>query len=260
MGKGLIFNIQRYSLHDGMGIRTIIFLKGCPLFCPWCSNPESQGLVKPIVWEKKGIKETLGKWMTVDEVLEEVLKDHIFFRTSKGGVTLSGGEPLLQIDFVKDLLKELKDLGIHTAMETTGCMDIKRIKTILPYLDQILFDLKFMNPEQAKSIIGADIHTIKENFKLAWLSKKTKVIPRIPLIPGFTSKEENLMEIIEFLKEFKVPEVHILPFHQYGNNKYEYLNREYTMKSKQTLTFEEITSIKNLFQHSGISANVDGLE
>lgn len=236
MTKGLIFNIQRYSVHDGSGIRTIVFLKGCPLFCPWCSNPESQGPVQPIEWLKNGKKEIIGNWMSVDEVTEEVLKDEMFYRTSTGGVTLSGGEALVQHDFIFELLRELKDHGIHTALETTGCTKPKVLEKLFPYLDQVLFDLKIMDNEQLKKTIGANLNYVKENFRMASTNSNVELIARVPLIPDHTTSVENLNQIMDFLYECRIETVHLLPFHQYGSNKYNYLGWKYSMEDAQILS------------------------
>ncbi|MDT2599980.1 glycyl-radical enzyme activating protein [Enterococcus hulanensis] len=260
MDQGLVFNIQRYSVHDGGGIRTLIFLKGCPLRCPWCSNPESRKKVEPTTWKKNGKTEQIGAWRSIDELLDEVLKDEIFYRTSGGGVTLSGGEVLMQSEFASAFLQELKKLGIHTAIETTGCFSVTRIKRLTPYVDQVLFDLKIMDRSEAKKVIGVDSETVRENFEYLLTQEQIQVIPRIPLIPEYTTNEKNIQQLIDFLTARKIGEVHLLPFHQYGSSKYDYLGREYRMKDVQTLTRTEIDTIKAKFERAGIRANIDGLE
>lgn len=260
MEKGLVFNIQRYSVHDGGGIRTLIFLKGCPLRCPWCSNPESRKKVEPTVWQKNGKSEKIGKWWSIDALLDEVLKDEIFYRTSGGGVTLSGGEVLMQPEFSREFLKELKQLGVHTAIETTGCFSVERLKSLAPYMDQVLFDLKIMDRSAAKNVIGLDPKTVQENFDFLLTQEQIQLTPRIPLIPNYTINEENIQQIIEFLLEREVKEVHLLPFHQYGSSKYDYLGWEYQMKEVTPLSQEKVASIKDKFEVVGITANIDGLE
>lgn len=273
--EGLIFNIQRYSIHDGSGIRTVIFFKGCPLYCPWCCNPESQSFLielskiksKCINCKKcsfsldecpSGAITQFGKYMTVKEILQEVKKDTVFYNTSKGGVTLSGGEVLSQADFAIELLKELKKLGINTAIETSGQGASKKILEMSKYLDLILFDLKIMNTKKAKEIIGADINLIKNNIRML-VEKGMNVIPRIPLIPEYTMNNENVKEIIDFVKELKLKEIHILPFHQYGSNKYEYVNKDYTMKEVKPPTKEEVNSIKGTLEKEGFKVSVGGM-
>ena len=279
MEKALIFNIQRYSLHDGGGIRTVIFFKGCPLTCPWCSNPESQSF-KPEVIRKQslcincssnscyecmrdanycptGALEVVGKEYTVNEVLEEVKKDITFYETTGGGVTLSGGESLSQGQFVIELLKELKKYGLNTAIETTGIGSTEIIDQMTDYLDTVLWDFKIMNNEKAKNVLNADIELMKRNFKKL-MTKNIKVIPRIPLIPGYTADEENLQKIIDFITRFNIKEVHILPFHQYGSSKYKALGREYGLTDLKPLRNEELEDIKNLIESKGIKAVIGG--
>ncbi|MDP4145016.1 MAG: [formate-C-acetyltransferase]-activating enzyme [Bacillota bacterium] len=273
--KGLIFNIQRYCIHDGEGIRTVIFFKGCPLHCPWCSNPESQNFeiekakleAKCIHCQKccndvdecpSGAIVEFGKYMTVEEVLEEVLKDSVFYNTSGGGVTLSGGEVLSQAYFAIELLKRLKSLGINTAIETCGEGSTEHLKEMAKYLDLILFDLKLMNIHKSKSILGADIELIKKNLlQLVQLNKK--VVPRIPLIPGYTLEDNNINEIIKFLKQLNLTEIHILPFHQYGSNKYEFLNKKYILKGVTPPSEAAINKVKQQMEAEGLKVVVGGL-
>lgn len=260
MQKGLVFNIQRYSIHDGGGIRTIVFLKGCPLACPWCSNPESRKAVEPVQWIKNGKKETIGEWKTSEEVVDEVLKDEIFYRTSGGGVTLSGGEVLMQHRFAKEVLEKLHYLGINTAIETTGCFEKERLEALLPFTDEVLFDIKILDPVQAKKVIGINLKHMKENFEMALQFPKVKVTPRIPLIPDYTATEENIERIIDYLEDFDITEVHLLPFHQYGSAKYDYLGWEYLLKDMEPLPREKINQIRKKFESHGFHAIVEGLE
>lgn len=257
--KGLVFNIQRYSIHDGTGIRTVVFFKGCPLKCPWCANPESRLAVKPTTWRKNGQVETIGKWLTVSEVVDEVMKDEVFFRTSGGGVTLSGGEVLMQSEFARLVLKELTDLGIHTALETTGCFPKEHLLSLAPYLNEVLFDLKIMIADRAKEVIGINVDVVKENFEAICSVPEITVIPRIPLIPDYTVDSENIGLIIDYLKMNNIKQVHLLPFHQYGSNKYEYLGWEYQMKDAKKLSAESLDLIYQTFKTQKISPVLDGL-
>lgn len=258
--EGLVFNVQRYSVHDGGGIRTIIFLKGCPLACPWCANPESRKAVKPTFWIKNGKKEKIGEWRKADDLVDEVMKDEIFFRTSGGGVTISGGEVLMQADFASKLLKEFHQLGVHTAIETTGAFPLDHIKKLAPYLNQVLFDLKIMNPNRAREVIGIDVSYVKENLEFLLVQEHIDVIPRVPLIPGYTTHIQNLEAIADYVKSLGIEEVHLLPFHQYGSSKYEYLGWNYTMKDVPTLSAAEIDNIKKIFEDKRVQTNIDGLE
>lgn len=277
--KALIFNIQRYSIHDGEGIRTIIFFKGCPLRCPWCANPESQSTKREIMRKDSlciscvsknafTCKETpefcptnalewVGQEMTLDEVIEEVKKDMVFYDSSGGGVTLSGGEVLLQGEFALELLKRLKSLGIHTAIETSGYGSWDILKQLSDYLDEILFDLKIMDDEEFKEIIKGDASLIKSNFSKL-VAKGANVIPRLPLIPTLTAEEANLLAVIDLLKKNKIATVHLLPFHQYGSSKYKATGREYGLENLRLLSQEEINHAKNLFEMNGFTVQIGG--
>lgn len=274
--KALIFNIQRYCIHDGEGIRTVVFFKGCPLHCPWCSNPESQSFeIEKVKIENKcihcravcpmdpvecpsGAVEVFGKEYTVDKVMDEVLKDSIFYNTSGGGVTLSGGEVLSQAPFAIELLKRLKMLGIDTSIETSGLGNTLLLKQMAEYLDTILFDIKIIDPEKAKSVLGVDISIIKTNLEILVKMRK-HVIPRIPLIPGYTMDDENIKGIVEFISSLGLKEVHILPFHQYGSGKYEFLKREYTLKGVEQLNEKDVEHIRKYIEKQGIKVIVGGL-
>jgi len=258
MEKGLIFNVQRHAVHDGSGIRTLVFLKGCPLACPWCCNPESRGPVSQTVWRKFGKEETIGKWSTAAELVSELEKDELFYRTSGGGVTFSGGEPLLQADFVLTCLKELNDLGIHTAIETTGCTDPKALKSLLPFLDLVLFDLKIMDDQANRNCIGINMANVRDNFSLV-LAAGVEVMPRFPLIPGYTITDENLNAVVQFLKHHQLSHIHLLPFHQYGRQKYDYLGWSYEMKEVDGLGDEKINQIKDYFKAHQIATVLYGL-
>lgn len=256
--KGLIFNIQRYSLNDGDGIRTIVFFKGCPLKCPWCSNPESQKMTIEYMKNRQNpnkLKE-VGKWYTVDEVMKEILKDQIFFNTSNGGVTLSGGEILAQGKFLEELLKELKENDINVVIETSGYGNKTVFKNILKYIDTILFDFKIVNDKMSKDVIGGEFSLIYENFLEA--IKSNYVIPRIPYIPSYTDSRENIDSILEILKKHNMKEIHLLPYHNYGEPKYELLNMDYELSEIKILEDEEINEIKEYIEKQGFDVLIGG--
>lgn len=279
LNTATIFNIQRYSLHDGGGVRTVIFFKGCPFTCPWCSNPESQSFQKEVMRKEvlcikcssssafkctrspencpTGALETIGIEYTVQKVINEVKKDLVFYETTEGGVTLSGGEALCQGEFCIELLKELKKLGINTAIETTGVANWDTLDKITELLDTVLWDFKIMNKEESEQILNLDVELMKYNFKKI-MDKNVKVIPRIPLIPGYTAREENMKQIIEYLCNFNINEVHILPFHQYGSSKYKALGREYKLDYLKLLSDKEIDNIIYLFNVRGIKTVLGG--
>lgn len=298
--KGIVFNIQRFSLHDGPGIRTIVFLKGCPLRCKWCSNPESQEL-KPVVTYRKsscnkcyecisacpqkaitptedGIKidrtkcdnllecvdscapgalKIEGREVTVDEVVEEVMKDEAFYRTSGGGITLSGGEILMQHSFAVAILKAIKEKGISTAIETTGYGNWNHLQTVLEYTDYVLYDLKHTDENMHKEGTGVGLSLILDNLTRVAESGKNLTV-RMPIIPEFNMNEKHILKAIEILKKLNRNEVHILPFHQFGKQKYEYLGREYELENLRTPTDEEMESIKQMFEENGINAFIGG--
>ena len=274
--KGLIFNIQRYSIHDGSGIRTIVFFKGCPLHCPWCCNPESQSydieLVKikercincrvcshnPIDCPSDAITE-FGKHMTVQDIIKEVEKDMPFYQTSEGGVRLSGGEVLSLAPFAIELLKELKKLGINTAIETSGQGAQENLLEMSKYLDTILFDLKIMDNEKALKVLGADMNVIKNNMTALVKINNTLVIPRVPLIPSYNMDKENIKAITKFVKESGLKEIHLLPFHQYGSKKYEYLQKEYKLKDLNPPSDQYVKRIKEYMEQQGLKVVVGGL-
>ena len=162
--KGRIFDIQRYSIHDGDGIRTIVFLKGCVLRCRWCCNPESQEYAIQTMMVQ-GKPKTIGRDVTVEEVMREVEKDSAYYRRSGGGLTLSGGESLCQPQFAKDLLRAAKEAGISTAMESMACAKYEVIESILPYLDQYLMDIKHMNPKKHEAFTGRSNELMLENAR-----------------------------------------------------------------------------------------------
>jgi len=272
---GYVFNIQRYSLHDGPGIRTLVFLKGCPLRCPWCSNPESQRLEPELAYNESkciGFKEcshcvkecpneairekedgraiiergacdecfrcvdvcpshairVFGKLMSVDEVLEVVEADSVFYARSGGGITLSGGEPLVQAAFACNLLQEAKRRRINTSMETCGLAEWKDLERACRNLDSILFDIKSMDPEKHRSFVGVSNERILENFD--HLRECFPDLPkrvRTPVIPGFNDTEKDILAILEFIQNRPGVEFELLAYHRLGRPKYCYLGRDY---------------------------------
>lgn len=207
--KGLIFDIKRDSSEDGPGIRTTVFFKGCPLSCIWCQNPEGKKLLpEPDVHGNQ-----IGTWYSIDELMYRLLQDKPFFETSGGGVTLSGGEATLQMEFASKLLQALKREGIHTALETSGFFPYLKFKEkMLPWLDLIYFDLKLIDETESKQYCGRSNKTVLENFTQLLADAQIPVIPRIPLIPGITTTEENLKGIAAFLKQHGVKSCALMPY------------------------------------------------
>ena len=227
--KGRIFDIQRYSIHDGNGIRTIVFLKGCVLRCRWCCNPESQNYaIETMIVQ--GEEKVIGQDVTVAEVMETVEKDRPYYRRSGGGLTLSGGESLCQPEFARDLLRAAYESGITTALESMGCASWEVIEGILPYLDQYLLDIKHMNPAKHKEYTGRSNELMLENARKIAESGMTELSIRVPVIPGFNDTENEIREIAEFTRSLgNVRRLHLLPYHRLGQDKYTGLGREYLM-------------------------------
>ncbi|HCR3981916.1 TPA: [formate-C-acetyltransferase]-activating enzyme [Kluyvera ascorbata] len=269
-----IFNIQRYSLNDGQGIRTVVFFKGCPHTCPWCANPESMSpRIETVRRESKclhcatclqdaeecpsGAWENIGRDVTLEELEREVLKDEVFFRASGGGVTLSGGEVLMQAEFAARLVQRLKQWGIRTAIETAGDTSPRRLLPLARECDEVLFDLKIMDTERARTVLNMNQPRVLENFRLL-LNEGIKVIPRLPLIPGFTLNRENVAQILAFLAPLPVDEVHLLPFHQYGEPKYALLDRAWVMAGIHAPEAEEIAPIQAMVEQAGYRVVIGG--
>ncbi len=300
MKKGLIFDIKRYAIHDGPGIRTTIFLKGCNLRCWWCHNPEGQ-LSKPeliykvnrcreckecielcpekaLFWDEHIIikrekcnlcgkcaencaneaLEIIGKEMNVEEVMREIEKDRVFYEESNGGVTFSGGEPLLQSDFLKALLKECKKRNIHTAIDTCGYAPYKVIDEISNYVDLFLYDIKIMDNEKHKKYTGMSNKSILENLK--YLAKKgANVEIRFPIIPGINDDENNINHFVSFLCSLHIiKNISILPYHKAGSEKYVKLNREYKMRNAESLSSEKTKKIKEILENYGFKVKIGG--
>ncbi|WP_333499624.1 [formate-C-acetyltransferase]-activating enzyme [Kluyvera sp. CHPC 1.2972] len=269
-----IFNIQRYSLNDGQGIRTVVFFKGCPHTCPWCANPESMSpKIETVRRESKclhcatclqdaeecpsGAWEHIGRDVTLESLEREVLKDDVFFRASGGGVTLSGGEVLMQAEFATRFLQRLKQWGIRTAIETAGDTSPRRLLPLAQACDEVLFDLKIMDCAQARQVLSMNQPRVLENFRLL-VAEGIKVIPRLPLIPGYTLNPENVAQILAFLAPLPVDEVHLLPFHQYGEPKYSLLDREWAMAGIKAPEPEEIAPIQAMVEQAGYRVVMGG--
>lgn len=227
--KGRIFDIQRYSIHDGPGIRTIVFLKGCVLRCRWCCNPESQSFDIETMMVQ-GRPKVSGWDTTVAEVMEEVERDSQYYRRSGGGLTLSGGESLCQPDFARALLAEAKRRGMTTAMESMGCAPYEVIDSILPYLDTYLMDIKHTNPKKHKEFTGRSNELMLENARKIAESKKTRLVIRVPVIPTFNDTPDEISAIAQFADKLPgVERIHLLPYHRLGTDKYDGLGRVYTL-------------------------------
>lgn len=284
---GTIFNIQKFSIHDGPGIRTTVFFKGCPLRCLWCHNPESQNpapemLVDPdkcthcgacravcpspekcifcgkcVVACVNGAREIAGRKYTVDEVVEIVMQDEVFYRQSGGGATLSGGEPLTQIDFAEELLRRLKENEIHTAVDTCGAVPFSALERAARYADLFLYDIKLMDDEKHKRFTGASNRLILENLRrLAAIRAHIHV--RMPIIEGVNADMGHIEKTIEFLNGLEIEQVSLLPYHDFASGKYKKLGRVYEGEKMAVPADERMEQFRLAFERAGYRAGIGG--
>lgn len=255
--KGLIFNIQKFSLNDGPGIRTVVFFKGCPLRCQWCANPESQSGRPELMTAAAGTKKiTVGTYQTVPEVLTEILKDKAFYDQSGGGVTFSGGEVLAQADFAIALAQAVKGQGIHLACETTGHAPFDVFKAFMPYFDLMYFDCKHWNPQVHLQGTGVTNDLILKNLRQA-LAANVPLKIRIPIIPDFNYSLDDAKHFGELFQELGVSEVELLPFHQFGLNKYQQLDRPYRLKDTPQLHGEDLLAFQATLAQYQVTAKIN---
>lgn len=255
--QGRIFDIQRFSIHDGPGIRTIVFLKGCVLRCRWCCNPESQEYkIQELV--RAGKTEIIGKDVTVSEIMEEIEKDAPYYERSGGGVTLSGGEALCQPDFAEALLKACHDHGINTAIETTGYAKREVLEKVIPNVDYVLMDIKHVDSKKHEAFTGKPNELILENAKyIAEMAQDMTV--RVPVIPTFNDTPEEIRAIAKFAAKLPgVMKLHLLPYHRLGRDKYTGLGREYTLDGIEPMPKEKINALYEAASESGLLVQVGG--
>jgi pyruvate formate lyase activating enzyme len=245
--KARIFNIQRFSLHDGAGIRTNVFFQGCNLRCAWCANPESQAVA-----DAPGARE----W-GVEELAGELVKDKPFFDKSGGGVTLTGGEPLLQADFVVALSRRLHELGVRVAVETAACVPPDAFQKVVAALDLIHIDLKHYDEEAHRRGVGVGLKQILENIRTA-LASGVPTVLRIPVIPGFSDAEADAHGFARLLTALGAGEVHLLPFHQMGESKYEKLGMAYAFAGKKQLHEEDLAALEAILKEAGLKVQIGG--
>ena len=265
--NGLIFSVKRYSIHDGPGIRVTFFMKGCPLNCLWCHNPEGISPFPETVNQKNkiGVKEfnnleEVGKYYSVEEVIEIVEKEKVFINQSKGGVTLSGGEPMLQIEFLVNVLKACKANGYHTAVDTSGYSSSENYQSIIPFTDLFLFDLKHLDDARHVELTGVSNVGIVENYKLLLNSGKD-IMVRIPVIPGYNDDQDHLERLKHFISETKTTSlkmINLLPFHRIGSSKYKRFNLPYRMGGVETPSKGKMKELKESFSQTGIRVKIGG--
>ena len=244
--KGIITEIQRFSVHDGPGIRTIVFLKGCPLRCKWCCNPETQVMDSQPILEA-GQSKIVGKVVSVAEIMEEVKKDSIYYRRSGGGITLSGGEVLAQPSFAKAILEACNTAGINTAIETSGFASFEAIEPLIPFVNLFLYDVKHVSDEK---------HRI---FTMKLSERNVPLIVRIPVIPTFNHTAEEIESITRYVASVKgVKEIHLLPYHRLGESKYQGLERNYEFHSIEPLPQEEMLKLLEIAKKTGLHCQIGG--
>ena len=226
--SGYIMQLQNMSVNDGEGIRTNIFLAGCPMACPWCSNPEGQSLINPMT-----------RIIKLDEVLTFVKKQMLFYRYSGGGVTFSGGEATVQAEFLRSMVNSFYDMGVSMALETCGAFAFPVVKDILVKLDTIFIDIKHMNPAKHKQWTGYDLKPILENI-CAIDTLPCNLVMRMPLIVGVNADQKNLEATLKFLRNnLSKPKIEFLPYHTYGEEKYKQLGKALPDINFRTPTQEE---------------------
>ncbi|MBA7651275.1 Choline trimethylamine-lyase activating enzyme [subsurface metagenome] len=293
--KGIIFDVKRYAIHDGPGIRTTVFLKGCPLQCQWCQNPEG---IEPgpeiFVRQKRCAEdcdacvsacpqgaiskdgnsieidrakcdfcgntalEIVGREVTVAEALVEMERDRVFFDESGGGITFSGGEPLMQLDFLLALLPEIKKRNIHVTLDTSGFVSFKDLERVSDQVDLFLYDLKIMDDEKHKEYTGVSNRIILENLRE--LTERGKpVAVRIPLISGVNDDDQSIQLLTEYLRSLKnIKQISLLPYHSGGCEKYRNLRKEDSLKTFQPPSGKRIDEIEKILIEAGFSVKTGG--
>jgi len=263
--KGTIFNIKHFAVHDGPGIRQTVFLKGCPLNCWWCHNPESQN-PKPEKYTKTTKldgtefkkEDTVGYFITTQELFNIIQGDKIFFEESEGGVTFSGGEPLMQTDFLHEILTFCKKSSIHTCVDTTGFASLEKIKKVAELADCFLYDIKLIDNFLHQKFTGVHVNGIIDNLK--WLDENNKnVILRFPVIPGITDTKKNISELILFLKSLRnINQIDLLPYHNISNRKYKRFKMENRMNDTKPLSDKDMQALRSEFESTGFKVGIGG--
>ena len=297
----VITNIQKFSVHDGPGIRSIVFFKGCPLRCLWCANPENlapqpQLMVhamkcihcgrcidrcpnaaitmhegEPLTLRDQcddcgacaavcaaGARVLQGQWKTAEEVEQAIDRDLLFYKNSGGGVTFSGGEPLLHPDFIVEIARRYREKGLNSAVETCGQVPWENIAAVQPWVDLFLYDLKCMDSDKHRRFCGCGNGQILANLRA--LCEHSRVVIRIPVIPGFNDAPEDIAAAAAFIKELPggVEGVHCLPYHNYGRSKYEALDMEYPLPDTPLPKEDFMQHIKEMFALHGLEIRIGG--
>jgi len=300
MSKGIIFDIKRFAIHDGNGIRTTVFFKGCPLRCIWCHNPEGISSEKELMyhserciwcldcknickWDAISEKretilidinkcnmcgdcvkvcsttalELIGKQVSADDLIKEIEKDTIFYNESGGGVTFSGGEPLMQTGFLNEILCRCKEKNINTVLDTSGFAESKVLKKIMDKVDVFLYDLKIIDNNEHIKYTGVPNELILKNIEFL-ISTKKHVQVRFPLIPQITDKEKNLNDMIKFLLNLNIKKISILPYHSSGVEKLKRLNKKEIQKVIKSVPKKRVDEIKRKFEENEFKVKIGG--
>lgn len=252
--KVRISNIQRFSLHDGPGIRTTIFLKGCNLRCPWCANPESMDF-ESTPYINKNTKEqgVFGQDLEPLDIFEEIIKDKQYYKMNKGGVTFSGGEPLLQIKALEPLLQKLKQEKIHMCIETALQVPSELVEIAIKYIDEFIIDIKILDSEECKKTLNGDIELYNKNLKI--LSEQEKInIFRIPLVNEYTLKQNNIEKILELLVKYRFQKVEIFKIHNLAESKYQSIGKQ--MEKFTEIEDKEVEKLYNKIKNLKIDVEI----
>jgi len=301
MSTGVIFDVKRFSIHDGPGIRSTVFFKGCPLTCAWCHNPESQSIKPELIFRPSrclacgecvdacpheaiqfidgrivqdwnlcqvngacvgvcypGAREIIGKQISPEAVVQELTQDRVFYQASGGGVTISGGEPLAQPDFLKEILSLCKKEDLSTALDTCGAVDWEDLEDQLPFLDLVLYDLKIIDDTLHKEYTGVSNRQILENFRRL-LEYEVDVSVRRPVIPGVNDSEEEIGQLCKYLegKNDRI-KIDLLPYHSLSQDKYLRLGRGKESSEWQTPSPDLMDRIKKQLEEFGHQVGLRG--
>lgn len=288
MQRPLIFNIQKFSIHDGPGIRTTIFFKGCPLSCKWCHNPESQSYEKEILVHKErctscgrcqkncpagnkpclscescvdacyhNAREVIGKAYTVQELVSEIQKDRPFYEQSGGGVTLSGGEVMTHIDFVEELVKACRQQGISVAIDTCGYAPWESFMRIIEDVDIFLYDVKCVDKEDHRKYIGKNNDLILENLKKL-SDYGANINLRLPLIRGINTDDKHIEQVLDVISNLTITSINLLPYHNFAAGKYKKINMEYLSEIFSRPSDERVAEIQSRFKEANYKIKIGG--
>ena len=263
---GIIFDVKRFAVHDGPGIRTTVFFKGCPLNCQWCHNPESRhplperimsnGYHRCARWLRTEEPNVIGKEVTVDECVREIEKDVVFFDQSGGGVTFSGGEPLMQPAFLEALLRACRARRIHTAVDTSGHVSWSALEPLVELTDLFLYDLKLLDSSEHMSWTGVNTRKIHENLRKLH-DADARIVVRVPLIPGITDTAQNLTAIRALVQRLpNIHELNLLPYNPIAPDKYRRMGKPHSLGRLEKQTPEQLSELQSLFADCDLEVQI----